>query len=160
VLHIGTWIVDDTGRAYIFKDDRVRESSHHLVLLKICRQIYHEARLLPFSLNSFRIIHRYREVELVKKLTSFQTVAITRVSLSVYFSGNSRADILLDATFQQMCDEITRHKFQLPSLRKVDLKVWYHDAEKIGEIGRKMEGTLKARAKSSEGVEIYAYYWR
>jgi hypothetical protein len=152
VLHIGKWLIDDTGRAYIFKDDRLYESSHYLVLLKICRQIYHETRLLPFSLNSFKIIHRFREVELVKKLTSFQTAAITRISLS--------ADIRLDAGLQEICDEIPRHKFLIPNLLKVDLQVWCHDPEEIDEIARRIEDVLKARARNGEQIKIRAYYWR
>jgi hypothetical protein len=66
----------------------------------------------------------------------------------------------LDAGFQEICDEIPRHKFLSPYLLKVDLQVWCHDPEEIDEIARRIEDVLKARARNGEEIKIPAYYWR
>ncbi|KAF2036022.1 hypothetical protein EK21DRAFT_49110, partial [Setomelanomma holmii] len=51
----------------------------NLAFLAVCRKIYHETRLLPFTLNTFHFRHVYHLPTTLQQFAPSQTQAITRI---------------------------------------------------------------------------------
>jgi len=133
-----------------------RKGPNHLALLSVCRQLYTDTALLPFSLNTFAFRSIYFREFIISKLTPAQNKAIRTIQIHLHLhvdishrmqwfnSAGNRSGLPGPRV-------VANHlSFRLPRLQKIVIKVSEVGAKWLwNRIGIEEE-KLAARAKLRE----------
>ena len=112
-----------SGNTFLLKERFARSPSQHqptepksLALLSTCCQVYNEARLLPFKLNTLHFPCVYELLTIPHRFTPFQVCEIRRIHVTfdmLDFEGFLQA-VQMEYADVQFCD-------LLPGVRNVDM---------------------------------------
>ncbi|EME40161.1 hypothetical protein DOTSEDRAFT_28067 [Dothistroma septosporum NZE10] len=142
------------------------DSGLRVDLLQACRQIYHEASLLPYSLYEFDVSTPRRGLEFVKQLTTRQRRAIERVHVQSDCEASEHFKMVIRAFPNLQILHQSRHARSYEARAKQYNRGWSgflsshdlkhvkvitgYDGDKEGNIDRRTE-----RAKYSQAYERF-----